>query len=121
MMRLPVSDMIQKPAGRLRLASAARIEPLVDEAEGEYDLSGRTVDEHPQRYVIVAEETGDGCLRVMSHGYDKSERQQIEQSARHQWQAVPCALDVEVPDIDVVGDHLADDYGEVVAQPSVEA
>lgn len=34
-------------ARKFRFASPPRVEPLVDEAEGEDDLSGRAVDDHP--------------------------------------------------------------------------
>ena len=107
--------------GEFRLAATAGVKPLVDEAEGEYYLAGGAVDYHPQGDVVIAEEAVDGGLCVVRHGYYQCQRQQDYDGPQRCGYFMPYALDVEVPDVDVIGDYLPDDYGEVVAQPAVEA
>lgn len=107
--------------GEFRLAATAGVEPLVDEAEGEDYLAGGAVDYHPQGDVVIAEEAVDGGVCVVRYGYYQRQWQQGDDGSQRRGHFMPYALDVEVPDVDVIGDYLPDDYGEIVAQPAVEA
>lgn len=94
---------------------------MVDEAEGEDYLAGGAVDYHPQRYVVIAEKAVDGGLCIVRYGYYQHQWQQDDEGSQRRGYFMPYALDVEVPDVDVIGDYLPDDYGEIVAEPAVEA
>ena len=109
-------------AGRKhRFAVLAAHEPLVDEPQREQHLPGAAVDDEPHRDVVDVEEMLHEPLRVAGHirdGYDRSDQQQHAQYDVH---TLPYAFHVQVPQVYVVADELAQHYGKIVAQPAVDA
>ncbi len=97
-----------------------RIIPLIDEPHCEDDLPHAAQDEQPQRYVGIVEEMLHKRRRVAQHHACGPHGQQVDEPAQHHRQALPDALDVEVPYIDVVGNKLSEDDGKVVAQPAID-
>ena len=94
-------------------AQAHGVEPLVDEAEGEDDLSGGAVEQQPKGDVGVGEEAAGGSLGVADNRDAQCYRQDAQQDACPGGYLDQGALDAQVPQVDVVGEELAEDDGEV--------
>lgn len=94
--------------------------PLVDEAHGENELACRPEDEQPHGHLRIVEEAVDKGAGIAQHGCHCHDGQGEDKGAHHHRQLPPHALDVEVPNVDVVGDELPEDDREVVAQPAVD-
>ena len=100
--------------------AAVGIVPLIHEAEGEYHLSGAAQYHQPGRDAVVSEKLVYEGRYVFQHKSDGHDGQQRHDEPQHRRHATPHVLDVEIPNINVIGDKLPQDDGEVAAQPAVD-
>ena len=103
-----------------RLAVARRVEPLVDEAQRENRLPYGAEEQQPEGHLVVLEEVPHEGLGMAGDGHERRHGREEQHSPQQQRNAAVESLQIEVPEVDVVGNQLPEDDGEVVAQPSVE-
>lgn len=94
--------------------------PLVDKADGEDELSRRAEDEQPQRHRAVMQEVRDEVLSLREHHTQCRQRQCKDSHAEDHRDARLHSFDIQVPDIDIIGDELTEDDTEIVPQPAVD-
>ena len=109
-----------EPGGQDRPAKPHGTIPLVDEPQRKNQLSARTEQQQPERHFVVLQERTEKERRIVPDGAQGCHGSQQQHDPEEKRQGTPQILGIEIPEIDVVGDELPEDDGEVVAQPTVE-
>ena len=102
------------------LVAAVAVVPLVNEPESKYYLACGAPNKEGQGNAVIVEEVFDEGLGIAEHHSDGQKGQGADEGAEGEREFVPYSFDVKIPDIDVVGDYLSEDDGEVIAHPSIE-
>ena len=92
-----------EPQGQHRLVPLPRINPLVHEPQRENNLPQRAVNQEPQGHFLVLEKLADESPRLREHVPDGEERRSNQDVADGTRDFLPIVLDVEVPDVNVIG------------------
>lgn len=106
--------------GKTRLPVPGGIDPLINEAQREDGLPERPEDKQCKRHLLVPEKGIDECARMTGDGNERRNGRSDQHEACQTGNLSVDPLDIQIPEIHVIGDELPEDDGKVLAQPSVE-
>ena len=93
---------------------------MIYKSEGEHQLTKRAINQQPNGDIVGLEEVLHKDVHIV-YQEDSSQHGGKQQYNLQQWvYTLPNTFFVEVPQVDVVGDELPEDDGEVVPKPTID-
>lgn len=100
--------------------AAVTVIPLINKPEREDHLPGGAPKEQPRGNGAVVEEAQDKIINVGKEQPHGQHRQKEYYPPYQQRQLVPEAFDIQIPNVNIIGNELAEDDGKIIAQPAIQ-
>ena len=96
------------------------VDKLINESQGKYDLTSRPENQKPQRYIFVIQKGAGKSGEITKHQSCSHQGSNDQNYFEDTSYFFPLALHVQIPQIDIVGDKLAEDNGKIVTQNAID-